>query len=58
MVTEERNKLSNAINKLKRHKNEEAGDEVASGTVVQVMNFYAVSLLSSQVFPLLFPKPK
>ncbi|PPE02797.1 hypothetical protein GOBAR_DD00166 [Gossypium barbadense] len=35
MVTEERNKLSNAINELKRHKNEEAGDEVASGTVVQ-----------------------
>ncbi|XWS11566.1 hypothetical protein CRYUN_Cryun37aG0009000 [Craigia yunnanensis] len=35
MVTEERDKLRNIINELKRPKNEEAGDEVASGTVVQ-----------------------
>ncbi|GMI86128.1 mitotic arrest deficient 1, NITRIC OXIDE-INDUCED EARLY COTYLEDON SENESCENCE 1 [Hibiscus trionum] len=35
MVTEERDKLRNVINESKKHKNEEAGDEVASGTVVQ-----------------------
>ncbi|XP_039060342.1 mitotic spindle checkpoint protein MAD1-like isoform X1 [Hibiscus syriacus] len=35
MVTEERNKLRNVINESKRHKNEEAGDEMTSGTVVQ-----------------------
>ena len=35
MVTEERDKLRNIINELKRPKNEEVGDEVAGGTVVQ-----------------------
>ncbi|XP_022721324.1 mitotic spindle checkpoint protein MAD1 [Durio zibethinus] len=35
MVTEERDRLRNVINELKRPKNGEAGDEVASGTVVQ-----------------------
>ena len=58
MVTEERDKLRNIINELKRPKNEEAGDEAAGGMVVQVLKFYAVSLLSSQASPLFFPKPK
>ncbi|XP_039053624.1 mitotic spindle checkpoint protein MAD1-like isoform X2 [Hibiscus syriacus] len=35
MVNEERDKLRNVINDSKRHKNEEAGDEMTSGTVVQ-----------------------
>ncbi|XWS16638.1 hypothetical protein CRYUN_Cryun34aG0108000 [Craigia yunnanensis] len=52
MVTEERDELRNIINELKRPKNEETGDELASGTVLQVLKFYAVSLLSSQASPL------
>ncbi|XWS16637.1 hypothetical protein CRYUN_Cryun34aG0108000 [Craigia yunnanensis] len=35
MVTEERDELRNIINELKRPKNEETGDELASGTVLQ-----------------------
>lgn len=35
MVTEERDKLRNLLNEFKRMKNDEAGDEVASGTLVQ-----------------------
>ncbi|XP_021298345.1 mitotic spindle checkpoint protein MAD1 isoform X1 [Herrania umbratica] len=35
VVTEERDKLRNVIDELKRPKNEEAGDQVASGNVVQ-----------------------
>ncbi|KAM4126170.1 hypothetical protein ACJW30_01G369200 [Castanea mollissima] len=35
MVTEERDKLRNLLNEFKRMKNDEAGDEVVSGTLVQ-----------------------
>ncbi|KAL0013020.1 hypothetical protein SO802_000089 [Lithocarpus litseifolius] len=35
MVTEERDKLRNLLNEFKKMKNDEAGEEVASGTLVQ-----------------------
>uniref|UniRef100_A0A2N9HR59 Uncharacterized protein n=1 Tax=Fagus sylvatica TaxID=28930 RepID=A0A2N9HR59_FAGSY len=35
IVTEERDKLRNLLNEFKRLKNDEAGDEIASGTLVQ-----------------------
>lgn len=58
VVTEERDKLRNVIDELKRPKNEEAGDEAASGNVVQVLNSFAISLLSSQASPLFSLKLK
>uniref|UniRef100_A0A2N9EF89 Uncharacterized protein n=1 Tax=Fagus sylvatica TaxID=28930 RepID=A0A2N9EF89_FAGSY len=35
IITEERDKLRNLLNEFKRLKNDEAGDEIASGTLVQ-----------------------
>ena len=49
MVTEERDKLRNLLNEFKRLKNDEAGDEIASGTLVQVIIFLLMYL-----FPLFF----
>ena len=46
MVTEERDKLRNLLNEFKRMKNDEAGDEVASGTLVQVLIFLLMYLFS------------
>lgn len=56
MVTEERDKLRNLLNEFKRMKNDEAGDEVASGTLVQVLIFLLMYLFSLLFFIFLFTR--
>jgi hypothetical protein len=50
MVTEERDKLRNLLNEFKRLKNDEAGDEIASGTLVQVIIFLLMYLFPLFLF--------
>lgn len=50
MVTEERDKLRNLLNEFKRMKSDEAGDEVASGTLVQVLIFLLMYLFSLYIY--------
>lgn len=49
MITEERDKLRDLVNEFKRLKNDEAGDETVSGTLIQVIIFFLVYLFCSLI---------
>jgi mitotic spindle assembly checkpoint protein MAD1 len=44
MVTEERDRLKNVVNELKRPKNDQGGDEAASGVLLQVLELNSSSI--------------